>query len=420
MSRPGDWASSTLESVCVAGGLVRGPFGGSLKKSDFVATGFQVYEQRNAIQSSIDGRYFISPEKFRKMSRFAVREDDFIVSCSGTIGRIFRIPSSAPPGIINQALLKLTIDAEIIDTGYFEQYFCWDGFQGAITDSTQGGAMKNLVGMPVFKKTEIIHPGIDEQRAIATALGDVDELIKSLDALLAKKQAIKQGMIQELLTGRTRLPGYSQPWKEVRLGDHVTYVKTVALSRAQLDEDSPLRCLHYGDIHTTDLVTFDAANIDMPRAHSALAANAGRLQVGDLVFADASEDASGVGRSVEIASVPVEGLVAGLHTIAARFEPAVLADGFKAYLQCHPVFRASLLRLAAGTKVLATTRSCISSISLLLPDVDEQKAIAEILGDVESEIRRVFLRLAKARNIKQGMMQELLSGRTRLLVEMPL
>lgn len=203
-------------------------------------------------------------------------------------------------------------------------------------------------------------------------------------------------------------------WQVVRLGDHVTYVKTVSLSRAQLDEDSPVRYLHYGDIHTRATVKLGAAGESMPRAPGDLLGNAGMLQVGDLVFADASEDPGGVGKSVEITSVPVEGVVAGLHTIAARFDKNVLADGFKGYLQYVPAFRSALLRLAAGTKVLATTRSYISSVELALPSVAEQRAIATVLGDADAEIEALQRRLGKAQQIREGMMQELLTGRTRL------
>ena len=154
----------------------------------------------------------------------------------------------------------------------------------------------------------------------------------------------------------------------------------------------------------------------MPRAASPLAGVASRLAIGDLVFADASEDAAGVGRSVELTSVPTEGVIAGLHTIAARFDKAVLADGFKAYLQFIPAFRNALLRLAAGTKVLATTRSYVSSISLTLPPVDEQRAVAYVIMTHEAEISALGTRLAKAHAVKQGMMQELLVGHTRLPV----
>jgi type I restriction enzyme S subunit len=121
-----------------------------------------------------------------------------------------------------------------------------------------------------------------------------------------------------------------------------------------------------------------------------------------------------VGKSVEITAVPAEGAVAGLHTIAARFDKLVLADGFKAYLQFNPQFRRALLRLAAGTKVLATTRAYISSVLLELPSVEEQQAVARVLSDIDAEIRALGRRLEKAKAVKRGMAQQLLTGRVRL------
>lgn len=273
------------------------------------------------------------------------------------------------------------------------------------------GSTIKTIGLEYFRQLEIPLPAIEEQRQIAQALRNADDLISVLERRIAKNQSIKEGMVQHLLTGKTRLPGFTGQWREVLLGNHVSYVKTIALSRAQLDGESPVRYLHYGDIHTRSSVTLDAAREAMPRASAALLRNAGQLQVGDLVFADASEDPDGVGKSVEVTSVPNAGVVPGLHTIAARFDKAVLADGFKAYLQFVPSFRTALLRLAAGTKVLATTRSFISSITLPLPEVDEQRAIASAIADADREISTVLVRLDKARAVKQGMMQQLLTGR---------
>jgi len=315
-------------------------------------------------------------------------------------------------GAINQAVLAMIprgIDAEFI--------FQWlQANRDKIIDRYTQGGQPNLSGA-IIRSLEVPLPPAAEQRRIANALRDADDLVAALERTIAKNQAIKLGMMQQLLTGKTRLPGFATPWRVVLLGDHVTYVKTVALSRAQLDYESPVRYLHYGDIHTRIGVRLDAAHESMPRVRSDLLRNAGRLQMGDLVFADASEDAEGVGKSVEILSVPAAGMVAGLHTIAARFDKAVLADGFKAYMQFIPAFRIAIFRLAAGTKVLATTRSFISSITLSLPDVDEQRAIASALSDANIEIEHLEARLLKARNVKQGMAQELLSGRTRLPVE---
>lgn len=307
---------------------------------------------------------------------------------------------------------RLRSDAAV-DPTYLAYFFRSAAGRSLVASLAQGATRYNIAKTK-FLNVELALPSVERQREIVESLGDADDLIAALERMISKKQAIKQGMMQQLLTGRTRLPGFTDAWKDVTLGDHVSYVKTVALSRAQLDAESPTRYLHYGDIHTRSGVTLNAANEPMPRASSELLRTAGQLQPGDLVFADASEDPDGVGKSVEISAVPSEGLVAGLHTIAARFDKAVLADGFKAYLQFIPTFRHALLKLAAGTKVLATTRSSISSVEISLPPADEQRAIAQVLIDSDAAIDALRVRLTKARAIKQGMMRQLLTGRTRL------
>jgi type I restriction enzyme S subunit len=280
----------------------------------------------------------------------------------------------------------------------------------------QGGIRAN-VGQGDLKTVVVCVPDLPEQRAIAEALDDASALVAALERVIAKKRLVKLGMVQELLTARTRLPGFTDVWATRRLGDHAAFVHSVALSRAQLDNFSPLRYLHYGDIHTRESVVLDAGSDPMPRAALGLARRAGRLQIGDVVFADASEDADGVGKSVEITGVPTEGVVPGLHTIAVRFDKAVLADGFKAYLQFIPSFRTSLLRLASGTKVLATTKGYIAGVELELPDVAEQQAIAQVLTSVDGELEALERRLRVTRDLRQGMIQQLLSGHTRLSVE---
>lgn len=326
-----------------------------------------------------------------------------IGECSIALGRVTS----------SQAILGVSAGPRL-DREYL--YYFLQSIKSRVKLFGQQGTQANLnAGM--VRDFDIPLPGISEQRRISGVLGDVDRLISGIELAVAKKRDVKHGMMQELLTGRTRLLGFAGEWRDIVLGDHAIYVRTVALSRDQLDGSSPLRYLHYGDIHTRSDVRLDAAAEAMPRASASLASRAGRLMPGDLVFADASEDPAGVGKSVEISAVPSEGVVPGLHTIAARFDKAVLADGFKAYLQFIPGFRESLLRLAAGTKVLATTRRYISSVRLALPDVAEQRAIAAVLMDADAEIASLERRLVSARQIKTGMMQELLTGRTRLPVE---
>ena len=95
----------------------------------------------------------------------------------------------------------------------------------------------------------IIPSSEEEQRAIATALSDADALIESLDRLIAKKRAIKQAAMQQLLTGQTRLPGFTGEWETKRLGGYVCFLKTGTNSRAELTNKGSVAYLHYGDIH---------------------------------------------------------------------------------------------------------------------------------------------------------------------------
>ncbi|NIL55782.1 restriction endonuclease subunit S [Salinispora arenicola] len=354
----------------------------------------------------------VAPLTQSDIRRFRLRNGDLLVCEGGEIGRGAIWRDQLSECYYQKALHRLrpknAYDVRLM-LALLEYWSTGGVFPNYVTQTSIAHLPRDK-----FIEMPLPLPSAAEQARIGEVIQDVNDLIHALRRMIAKKQAIRQGLRQQLLTGRTRLPGYSGSWREVSLGRYVSYVNTVALSRAQLDGESPVRYVHYGDIHARDSPMLDAAREALPRASSTLLRNAGRLKVGDLVFADVSEDPDGVGKSVEVTSVPDVGVVPGLHTIAARFEKAVLADGFKAYLQFIPSFRETLHRLVVGTKVLATTRSLISSITLTLPNVDEQRAIASVLTDADREIAVLRIRLAKARDVKQGMMQELLAGRTRL------
>ena len=130
---------------------------------------------------------------------------------------------------------------------------------------------------------------------------------------------------------------------------------------------------------------------------------------------DASEDYAGVGVSVEIKNTANRRIVAGLHTLLLRGNKEELADGFKGYLQYIPALKGELTKVATGVSVYGLLKRNIEDISLLLPKVAEQQAIAAVLSDMDAEIAALEQRRDKTRLLKQGMMQELLTGRIRLV-----
>lgn len=160
--------------------LVRGPFGGSLKKDIFVSKGDCVYEQGNVIDSDLENfRYFITPEKFNEMKRFVVSAGDILMSCSGTIGKFIIIPNIFKKGIINQALLKIT-PKKNIDVNYLKY-----ALQDYLTSSTthiKGAAIKNIASVKELKQFIISLPSITDQQ----------KLVKELDTLVDKINRLKR------------------------------------------------------------------------------------------------------------------------------------------------------------------------------------------------------------------------------------
>ena len=256
-------------------------------------------------------------------------------------------------------------------------------------------------------------PPYHEQRAIAAVLNDVNALLDGLNRLIAKKRDLKRATMQQLLTGQTHLPGCRDEWRVTRLGDYVTFLRNGVNSRAELLPEGRVKYVHYGDVHACKDVYLSTASL--PCLPDPKAASLDRLLPGDVIFADASEDLGGVSKSVEVREVGSTEVVSGLHTIAARFDKEVLADGFKGFLQFCPPFATHLRRLAAGTKVYATNRAHIAGVEMPLPPVREQAEIATVLSDMDAEIAALEARRDKTLDLKQAMMQELFTGKTRLV-----
>lgn len=173
---PLGWSICTLNNLAI---YKKGPFGSSLTKGMFVPATtpnrIKVYEQKNAIQHDYSlGNYYITNEKYNEMISFTVNPLDFIVSCAGTIGEIYKLPKTAPIGIINQALMKVTlINEEISD--YFEILF-YDTLH-KLSEKSKGTAIKNIPPFDILKPAIIKLPPIQEQKRILKNLKIISNLL---------------------------------------------------------------------------------------------------------------------------------------------------------------------------------------------------------------------------------------------------
>lgn len=411
---PEDWEVLALQQV-----LTSYELGGNYPNT-VAPSPFPLMKMGNVSRGSFDLSKIEFVFGMTPSERHRLRPGNVIFNTRNTldlVGKIAIWRNEIPVAYFNSNLMRLKFDPAVISSHHYANLTLnteatLSRLRAMATGTTSVAAIytRDLLGLP------IVVPPRPEQKAIAEALSDVDASIAALSRLIAKKRDLRQGAMQRLLTGKTRLPGFTAPWQEKRLGDHVAFLKNGVQSRAQLTLDDPVRYLHYGDIHVSTDLCLDLSKPDMPRLPSSAAAGLTRLQDGDIVFVDASEDLNGVGKSLEIVGAIGVEAVSGQHTIAARFDKIVLADGFKRYLQFIPAFTTHLRRLAAGTKVYATNRKHIATAELQLPETDEQIAIARVLSDMELEISALETRLAKTRALKQAMMQALLTGLVRLPV----
>lgn len=186
--------------------LKRGPFGSSITKSMFVPSGFKVYEQGNAIYRDISrGSYFINGDKYEELTAFSVLPGDFIVSCAGTVGRIFELPENAMPGVINQALMRIRINNTILTKRFFETFFKSVFFQRKILTDAKGTAMVNLAGIKELNMVPVAICSIWEQKVIdellEARLAEVDQYERTIAASLQRTEALRQSILRKALSG---------------------------------------------------------------------------------------------------------------------------------------------------------------------------------------------------------------------------
>lgn len=268
---------------------------------------------------------------------------------------------------------------------------------------------KNLASFYIpFPPTKV------EKIAIANALSDADALIQSLTRLIEKKRQIKQGAMQSLLNpyenGRLKAG-----WRFVSYEQAFDFLSTASYSRADLSPGEEYGYIHYGDIHTLwqEFINFECH--DVPRISLGKAKKYALIKDGDIVMTDASEDYAGIGKSVEIKSINAKKVIAGLHTFLLRDKSGIFVDGYKGFIQLSRFVKKQFDSLATGLKVYGISKANLKRIEIPLPPKSEQLRVAIILSEINKEITALEAKLAKAQQIKQGMMQNLLTGRVRLI-----
>ncbi len=296
-----------------------------------------------------------------------------------------------------------------VDSEYLCCFINSEAGQSFFDRNQTGGGQKN-VNAGILKHLPVpLPPTKAEQEAIAEALGDADAWIESLEQLVAKKRHLKQAAMQQLLTGRTRLPGFRGEWHAKTLGE-IAEVKTGPFGstlheRDYVEDGTPIITVeHVGEfgVEHSNLPRVTRADKQRLRAYS--------LDVGDIVFSRVgSVDRNALIRPTE------EGWLFSGRLLRVRADRKQAFAPFLSYQFHGEAFKCSVRNVAVGQTMACLNTAILKGLPVLIPTIPEQNGIAEVLDDIDAEVISLEAKLAKARQIKQGMMQELLTGRIRLV-----
>ena len=277
-------------------------------------------------------------------------------------------------------------------------------------------------GVPGINRNDLheivvaLPPTRTEQEAIAKALSDADALIEALDQVITKKRQIKQGAMQELLTGKRRLPGFSGEWVDVKLGDVADPLQGWSFTGGPFGSNlkssdytnDGVRIIQLQNIGDGEFQADSAVFTTTEKADELISCN---IYPGEIILSKMGDP---VARACLIPALHDRYLMCSdgirLAVDKRRF------NTFFVFAQINaPDFRARANNAGTGSTRKRIGLTELRSITLSCPEVAEQTAIATVLSDMDTELAALESRLAKARQIKQGMMQELLTGRIRLL-----
>lgn len=324
---------------------------------------------------------------------------DTLLSAAGTIGRTV-VYDGKDAYFQDSNIVWLEVSEEDIYKPflkYFFESYPWVNLEGTTISRLYNG---------LIRSTPIALPDISEQRSIAEALTSMDTHISNLTELIEKKKAIRDGALEDLVSGRTRLEGFNGKWHCNPLAKLGTFVKGAPLSKAAITSSgTPL--ILYGELYTTygDVVhnVIHRTNVCVEQKYFSV--------TGDVIIPTSGETAEEIATA---ACVMQDGVILGGDLMIIKTNKLLIDGRFLSYTINHVVNRA-IADIAQGISVIHIKPKEVSRIAVLYPDIDEQRAIADVIEAMDDEIASLEIERDKMQQIKAGMMDDLLTGRVRLI-----
>lgn len=401
---PEDWEVKNVSESC----LIKARIGWQgLKKSEYMSSGdYLLITGTDFDNGQVNWKScaYVSKARYEQDSNIKIRPQDILISKDGTIGKVAYLGMIPKAGTLNSGIFVIRANDRKIDQVFLSKIFMSFYFEEFLNRLVAGSTINHLYQKD-FVKFCFPLPNSEEQVAIAAALSDVDSLISALTKKIEKKKAIKQGLMQQLLTGKKRLPGFNDKWKSMLLGD-IAEVKDGTHQTPKYVKSGGKPFYSVENVTADDFKNVKHISLE---EHKALTSNY-RIEKGDVLM-------TRIG-SIGCCKYVDWDVDASFYVSLALLKINEKYDSkFISYLSNIKSFKEEVM---LNSLVFAIPQKInlgnISLIKVYIPTSKaEQTAIANILSDCDSEIAALEEKRDKYKEIKQGMMQQLLTGKIRLI-----
>ncbi len=375
---PEDWDCRTLEDLTDPAR----PIGyGIVQTGKSIFNGVKCVRVVDIIAGRIDTDQLITttPEISHSYKRTLLRESDLIIALRGKIGAVAVVDQELAGANLTRGVALLSA-SDSFHSGYLSQYLSSTVGKNTIEKNLNGSALQEIP-IAALRKIPAVAPPLPEQRAIAAALSDMDALLGGLDRLIAKKQGLKVAAMQQLLTGQTRLPGFSGEWEVMRLGDMLTICHGRNQREVEVQGGLYPILATGGQIGTAARALYDKPSVLIGR--------------------------KGTINQPRYMATP-------FWTVDTLFYSVIKGDNNAKFLYYRFCF-IDWMQYNEASGVPSLNARTIENVEIAAPLPVEQTAIATILSDMDTELAALQARRTKTLALKQAMMQELLTGKIRLI-----
>lgn len=405
---PEDWEATRIDKLCCLKarigwqGLTTGEY---LPQGDYVlVTGTDFND------GYIDWKncYYVSKWRYDQDINIQIKEGDVLISKDGTIGKVAFLDSIPGPGTLNSGVFVVRPKQDnVMNKAYLSWIFKSIWFKSFIDQLTAGSTINHLYQKD-FVKFQLVYPNdISEQSRIATALSAIDNLISELGKLIDKKRAIKQGAMQQLLTGKKRLKGFNEPWVEKKLGEDALILRGGSPRPIEdyiTDSQDGLNWIKIGDVKPNDKYFRKTAEKIKKEGLN----KTRQVKKGDFILSNSMS----FGRPYIL---DIDGCIHDGWLVIQDYQETYDML-FLYYILCSDAVMNQYASMAAGSSVQNLNKEKVSNVLLYAPSsLKEQSAIAKVLSSMDEEISFLEAKREKYNAIKQGMMQQLLTGKIRLV-----